>query len=168
MNAFRNLFLSELGDMYDSEHRIIKGLPKMIKGATCQQLQQALQKHLKETEGHVEKVEKVFALFEEKPKAKKCPAMIGILDEAEEILSDNADSPTVNSAIVSAWQKVEHYEIASYGALHAWAGLLGNQQAAEVLEEILDEEKEADHVLNDLASEKNAEALQEVPAGGLA
>jgi ferritin-like metal-binding protein YciE len=165
MKALKTLFLSELSDMYDAEHRIIKALPKVIKAATCTQLQQALQKHLGETEGHATKLERVFGFFDEKPKAKKCPAMAGILDEGEEILSDNKKSPAINAAIISACQKVEHYEIASYGTLRTWAEILGNEEAAQVLEEILDEEKEADDALTELAAAKNQEALNEVDVG---
>ncbi len=160
MKALRNLFLDELADMYDAEHRITKALPKMIKGATCEQLKQALQEHLEETEGHVTKLEKVFELFDEKPKAKKCPAMVGILDEGDEILSENKNSPCVNAAIISACQKVEHYEIASYGTLRTWAALLDNDSAAELIEEILEQEKHADQTLTSLAAEKNQEALE--------
>jgi ferritin-like metal-binding protein YciE len=165
MNTLKNLFLNELADMYDAEHRIIKALPKMIKAATCDQLKQALQQHLEETEGQVTQLERVFAAFDEKPKAKKCPAMAGILDEGDEIVSENKKSPAINAAIISAGQKVEHYEIASYGTLRAWASLLGNEEAANLIEEILDQEKNADNTLNDLAATKNKEALEEVEAG---
>jgi ferritin-like metal-binding protein YciE len=166
MKALRNLFLNELADMYDAEHRITKDLPKMIKGATCERLQEALREHLQETEGHVTHIEKVFEAFDEKPKAKKCPAMVGILDEGDEILSENKKSPCVNAAIISACQKVEHYEIASYGTLRTWAELLDNDQAAELIEEILEQEKHADQVLNNLAEEKNQEALRETEGVG--
>jgi len=165
MKVLKNLFLNELADMYDAEHRILKALPKMIKAATCEKLAQGLQHHLEETEGHVTRLERVFAAFDEKPTAKKCPAMVGILDEGEDILSENKKASTINAAIISACQKVEHYEIASYGTLRAWAQLLGNEEAAELLEEILDQEKEADNALNELAGEKNKEALHELEAG---
>jgi ferritin-like metal-binding protein YciE len=165
MKALKTLFLNELADMYDAENRITKALPKMIKVATCQKLQQALQDHLQETENHVSQVERVFALFEEKPRAKKCPAIVGILDEGDDIASENKKSPAINAAIISACQKVEHYEIASYGTLRAWAELLGNDEAAEIIEEVLDQEKAADGKLNDLALEKNKESLEEVEAG---
>jgi ferritin-like metal-binding protein YciE len=168
MKTLKNLFLDELADMYDSEHRIIKALPKLIKAATCHELQEALQHHLEETEGHVTKIERVFATFDEKPKAKKCPAMTGILEEGDELVSENKKSTTINAAIISAGQKVEHYEIASYGTLHAWARLLDNEDAARLLQEILDQEKAADQTLNNLSVSKNQEALAEVPAGGLA
>jgi ferritin-like metal-binding protein YciE len=161
----KNLFLDELADMYDSERRIVKALPSVIKAATCQHLQEALQHHLEETQGHVQEVEKVFASFDEKPRTKKCPAMTGILEEGDRVISEHKKSPEINAAIISACQKVEHYEIASYGTLRTWAEILGNEEAARLLEEILDQEKNADQTLNELADEKNKEALEEVGAG---
>lgn len=165
MKSLKTLFVNELADMYDSEHRIIKALPKAIKAATCGRLQQALQNHLQETEDQATRLERVFACFDEKPRAKKCAAMAGILDEAETIISENKKSPAINAAVISACQKVEHYEIASYGTLRAWAQVLGNEDAADILEEILDQEKEADHTLNELAAAKNKEAFDEVETG---
>ncbi len=165
MNTLKDLFLEQLADMYDAEHRIIKALPKMIKAATCSELQNALQHHLQETEAQAERLERVFAAFDEKPKSTKCPAMTGLIEEGEELVSEFKKSASINSAIVCAGQKIEHYEIASYGCLRAWAQALGNQEAADLLEETLDEEKTADRTLNDLAEAKNEEALQEVEAG---
>ena len=163
--SLKKLFLNELADMYDAEQRITKALPKMIKAATCEKLQQALQHHLDETEGHVTHVERAFAAFDEKPRAKKCPAMVGILDEGDNIVSENKKSPALNAAIISACQKVEHYEIASYGTLRAWAELLGNEEAANLLDEVLDQEKAADSALSELAVAKNKETLEEVEVG---
>ncbi len=168
MNALNQLFLNELADMNDSENRITKALPTLIKAATCEKLQQALQNHLEETEGQITQIERVFAAFGEKPRAKKCPAMVGILDEGDKLVSENKKSPAINAAIIAACQKIEHYEIASYGTLRAWARLLGNEDAAEILEEILDQEKEADQTLNELAIAKNKETLEEVEVGGRA
>jgi ferritin-like metal-binding protein YciE len=159
MKTLKDLFLDELADMYDAENRIVKALPKLAKAATCDDLRAALESHLEETKGHVTKVERVFAAFDEKARGKKCAATVGLLEEGDEIVSDNKDEPTINAAIISAGQKVEHYEIASYGTLHAWAKLLGNTEAASLLEEILAEEKAADEKLNELAAEKNQEAL---------
>ncbi len=166
MKALRKLFLNELADLYDSEQRIAKALPKVIKAATCEKLQQALQNHLSETEEHAARCEKIFEAFGEKPRARKCPAMAGILEEGEQIISENKKSPAINAAIIYACQKVEHYEIASYGALRTWAELLGNEAAADAIEEILDQEKEADHVLNELSGSKNQEALSETETVG--
>jgi ferritin-like metal-binding protein YciE len=159
MKTLRTLFLNELADIYDAEQRIVKALPKLAKVVTCEELRGALNSHLAETEGHIAKVEEVFGLFGEKANGKKCAATVGLLKEGDEIASDHQDEPTVNAAVISAVQKVEHYEIASYGCLHEWAKLLGNQQAADLIEEILEEEKDADETLTELAEAKNQEAL---------
>jgi len=151
--------------MYDSEQRIIKALPSMIEAATCSDVKSALQSHLGETEEQKVKLERVFAAFGEKPKATKCPAMVGILDEGDDLVSENKKSSTLNAAVICAAQKVEHYEIATYGCLHTWAQLLGNSEAAELLSEILEEEKAADQTLNDLSVAKNEEALEEAMDG---
>ena len=162
MKTLNELFLDELADMYDAEHRILKALPKMAKAAQDPQLREAFLTHLKETEGHVTKLEKVFKAFGEKAKGKKCEAITGLLKEGDEIAADNKGEATINPALISAGQKVEHYEIASYGCLHEWAGLLNNTEAADLLEQILEEEKAADEKLTALArSASNTEALEE-------
>ena len=159
MKTLQDLFLDELADMYDAEHRIVRALPKLIKAATCTQLQAALQKHLKETHGQIAKLEQVFKSIGEKAKGKKCEAAVGLLKEGDEIAAEFKGSPAINAALISAGQKVEHYEIASYGCLHEWAGVLGHEEAAGLLQEILDEEKAADETLTELArSGDNEEA----------
>ncbi len=146
--------------MYDAERRIVKALPKMAKAATCNDLKQAIRHHLKETEGHVRKLEEVFLAFDKKPRGKTCEATVGLLAEGGEIAEDFKGSPAINAALISAAQKVEHYEMASYGCLYEWASLLENAPAAELLEEILDEEKAANSTLNQLAlANCNLEAL---------
>ena len=160
MKTLKDLFMDELADMYDAEKRIVKALPKLAKAATSEQLKAAIQAHLKETEGHVTKLEQVFKSFNEKARGKTCEATVGLLKEGDEIAADFKGSPAINAALISAAQKVEHYEIASYGCLHEWAGLLGNAEAAELLEEILNEEKSADEGLTQLArSSSNDEAV---------
>jgi len=162
MKTLKNLFLDELADMYDAERRIVKALPKMAKAATCPDLKAALQSHLKETEGHVRKLEQVFQSFGEKARGQTCEATVGLLEEGDEIAADFKGSPALNAGLISAAQKVEHYEMASYGCLHEWAGLLGNQKAASLLEQILDEEKSANEKLTELArAGNNEEALGE-------
>jgi ferritin-like metal-binding protein YciE len=162
MKALNDLFLGELSDMYDAERRLVKALPKMAKAATCTHLQKAILSHLKETEGHVTKLEQVFKCFDEKSKAKKCEATVGLLKEGDEIAADFKGSPAINAALISAAQKVEHYEMASYGCLHEWATLLGKTKAARLLEEILGEEKAANEALNELArGRSNQEAMDE-------
>jgi len=160
MKTLKDLFLDELEDMYDAERRIVKALPKVAKAATCDDLKAAIQSHLKETEGHVKKLEEVFESFDEKAKGKTCEATVGLLEEGDEIAADFKGSPAINAALISAAQKVEHYEMASYGCLHEWAGLLGNEEAARLLQEILGEEKAANEALTELArTSSNNEAL---------
>ena len=162
MKTLKNLFLDELADMYDAEQRIVKALPKMAKAATCDDLKGAIQAHLKETEGHVTKLEQVFASFDQKAKGKTCEATVGLLKEGDEIAAEFKGSPAINAALISAAQKVEHYEMASYGCLHEWAGLLGNEEAAGLLKGILGEEKAANETLTKLArASSNEEALGE-------
>jgi ferritin-like metal-binding protein YciE len=160
MKTLKDLFLDELKDMYDAEHRILKALPKLAKAATCEKLKAAFLSHLEETKGQVTKLEKVFQSFDQKAKAKKCEATVGLLKEGDEIAAENKGEPTINAALISAGQKVEHYEIASYGCLHEWAGLLENNEAANLIKEILDEEKAANKKLMELARVgSNEEAL---------
>jgi len=162
MKTLKDLFLDELADTYDAERRTVKALPKMAKAATCDKLKKAILAHLKETEGHVTKLEQVFQLFDEPAKGKTCEATVGLLEEGDEIASDFKGSPAINAALISAAQKVEHHEMAAYGCLHEWAGLLGNKEAAELLLEILGEEKAANDSLTTLArASSNAEALGE-------
>ncbi len=153
MRTLEDLFLDSLADMYYAEAQLTRALPKMAKAATNDSLREAFESHLTETEGHVRKLEEVFAAFGKEPRSKKCKAILGIIDEADEIASDNKKSPTINAALIYAAQKAEHYEIASYGSLRDWARSLDNEQAADLIEEILDEEKAADSKLTDLAEE---------------
>jgi ferritin-like metal-binding protein YciE len=162
MKTLNELFKDELADMYDAEHRLIKALPKMAKAASSNALRGAFQSHLKETRGHVKKLEQVFRTLGEKARGKKCEATVGLLEEGDEIAAEFKGSPAIDAALIAAAQKVEHYEIASYGCLREWAGLLGNDQAAQLLEEILGEEKAADEKLTGLArASSNEDALDE-------
>jgi ferritin-like metal-binding protein YciE len=155
MRTLKDLFLDELMDMYDAEHRITKALPKLADAATCDKLKAAFLDHLEETKGQITKLEQVFQAFDEKPKTKKCKATVGLLEEGDEIASDNKDEPTINAALISAGQKVEHYEIASYGCLYQWAALLGNKKASDLIKEILEQEKAANATLTELAQARN-------------
>lgn len=160
MANLKDLFLDELADMFDAENRISKALQKMAKAATSEDLKEGLVKHQKETVAQIEKLKKVFASFDEKAKGKECKATVGLIEEGEEIVEDNDGEPTLDAGIISACQKVEHYEIASYGCLIEWAKLLENDEAAELLEEILEEEKSANDTLTELAEEANQNALE--------
>jgi ferritin-like metal-binding protein YciE len=162
MKILKDLFLNEVADMYDAERRIVKALPKLVKAATCEKLKAALLTHLKETEGHVTKLEQVFKSLDQKAKGKTCKTTAALLEEGGDIVAEFKGSPALNAALISAAQKVEHHEIASYGALHEWAELLGNSNAAGLLEEILGEEKAANATLTKLAlNGSDKEALGE-------
>ena len=153
MANLKDLFLDELADMYDAEKRISKALPKLAEAATNDDLKEGLNKHQEETLGHIKKIEQVFKAFGEKAKGKECKATVGLLEEGDEIVKDNDGKPTLNAGIISACQKVEHYEIASYGCLCTWAKQLGNEKAFDLLQQTLAEEKETDETLTQLAED---------------
>ena len=158
--TLKDLFLTELADIYDAEKRMSKAHPKMVETATCPDLKHAIEHHQKETLGHVAKVEQVFQCFDLLPKGQTCEATKGLLEECDEIKAEFKNSPAINAALIAVAQKVEHYEMASYGCLHAWATLLGNTKAARILAGILAEEKAANDGLTKLAVTKcNKEAL---------
>ena len=164
-SSLMELFENELKDIYWAEKALTKALPKMAKNATSPELLEAIENHLAETEEQVGKVEQVFEIIEKKPVAKKCEAMAGLIKEGEEIMKDTEKGPQRDAGIISAAQKVEHYEIATYGTLRTFAQTLGLDEAATLLEEILEEEKNADATLTDIAiSTINVEALQEEEA----
>src|SRR5580693_2381907 len=117
MKTLEDLFLDSLADMYYAENQLVKALPNLAAAATHEPLRAAFETHLSETEGHIQKIESVFRAFGTNPKSKRCPAILGILDEADDIVSENKKSPTLNAALIFAAQKAEHYEIASYGTL---------------------------------------------------
>lgn len=156
------LFEDELKDIYWAEKALTKALPKMIKNATSKKLIDALESHLAETEDQVERVEQVFELLGKKATAKKCEAMAGLIKEAEGIMEDSEEGPMRDAGIISAGQKVEHYEIASYGTLCQFAETLGLTEAGKLLEKTLKEEKAADKKLTQVAeSEVNIDAAEE-------
>jgi ferritin-like metal-binding protein YciE len=155
------LFLEELADIYDCEIRLTRALPKMVRTATHAELRDAFQTHLDETEQQVERVKDVFESFGKSAKGKKCEAIVGLIKEADQIASDNKGCPTINAALICAAQKVEHYEIASYGCLAEWADQLGNDEAADLLRQTLGEEKAADKALTALARLRCNESAQD-------
>ncbi|HLP19317.1 MAG TPA: ferritin-like domain-containing protein [Chitinophagales bacterium] len=156
------LFEDELKDIYWAEKALVKALPKMAKNATSPELVEALQNHLEETQGQIQRLEQVFEIIEKKAVAKKCEAMEGLLKEGDEIMKDTEKGSMRDAGIISAGQKVEHYEIASYGTLRAFAQTLGLDDAAALLQETLDEEKAADETLTEVAeSAINVEAAEE-------
>ena len=146
-----DLFLDTLKDIYFAEKKILGALPKMAKAAQNQNLTAAFQKHRDETAVQIERLERVFELLEKKPQGKTCDAIIGILKEGEEIITEYKGSPALDAGLVSAAQAVEHYEICRYGTLCTWAEELGLNEAKSLLAETLDEEETTDEALSELA-----------------
>ncbi|MGB9446202.1 MAG: ferritin-like domain-containing protein [Candidatus Acidiferrum sp.] len=160
-NTLRDLFLDELRDLYDAENRIVKALPKLAKAANSEELRSGFEEHLEQTKEHVERLKQVFGELDEKASAKKCPGIIGILQEGVEMIDEDYEGSVADAALISAAQRVEHYEIAAYGCVHSWAQELGEEKAAELLEKTLNEEKETDEKLTELAEQINASANSE-------
>jgi ferritin-like metal-binding protein YciE len=159
------LFEDELKDIYWAEKALTKALPKMAKNATSPELVEALENHLQETEGQIAKLEEVFEILGKKAVAKKCEAMAGLIKEGDEIMKEADKGAMRDAGIISAGNKVEHYEIASYGTLKTFATVLGLEDAAEILNEILEEEKKADMTLTQIAeSTINVQAAEEQEA----
>lgn len=146
-----DLFLEEIRDLYDAEQQLTKALPKMAKAAFSDKLREAFQNHLHETENQVQRLEQIFALLDEKAAGKKCAAMTGLIKEGDELVSSTDDSSVRDAGLIAAAQKVEHYEMSGYGSARTHAQLLGHDEAVSLLEETLQEEKQADRKLNDLA-----------------
>lgn len=151
MEDLRDLLIDELRDIYDAEHRITKALPKMRKAAGSEELKESFDLHLQETEGQIERLEQVFDLLDEPAKRKKCEGIAGLLEEGDEKMEEDAHQAVLDAALIAAAQKVEHYEIAAYGTLRTYAQMLGEHDAAALLEETLQEEKAADEKLTALA-----------------
>ena len=149
-----DLFLHTLQDIYYAENKIVKSLPEMIETASDAQLKQGLEAHLGETKGHVKRLEQVFQMLGQKPKSVNCPAIDGIIEEAEDVTGEVDDKNVLDAAIIAAGQAVEHYEITRYGSLIAWAKQLGRNDAVRLLEQTLSEEKAADKKLTGIAEGK--------------
>lgn len=148
-----DLFHETLKDLYYAEKKLVKTLPKMAKKAASPTLRETIEHHLQETEGHVTRLEEVFGTIGKKPTSKKCEAVEGLVKEADEVLGEIEDAPTIDAAIISSSQTVEHYEIARYGTLVCWARQLGLKEAEFLLQKTLDEEQAADKKLTRLAEE---------------
>jgi ferritin-like metal-binding protein YciE len=162
LETLKELYVEELRDLYNAENQLIKALPKMAKGASSDELKEAFEKHLEQTKGHVQRLEQVFDELGEKTKGKTCQAMKGLIEEGSEVLKAGGEDSVIDAAIIVAAQKVEHYEIAGYGSVRTFAQLLGQDKAADLLQETLDEESEANELLNKLAEDiVNPEALME-------
>ena len=149
--TLHDAFIDELRDTYDAEKQILKALPKMTKAAASDELRMAFESHFEETKGQVERLEQVFASLDEKPRGKHCDGIAGIIEEGKNIMGEDFDDTTMDACLVAAAQRVEHYEMAAYGTLVAWARAMGHDDAAQLLEETLDEEKAADKKLSSIA-----------------
>lgn len=162
-SKFHHLFMEEIKDIYWAEKALLKALPKMQKAATSQELMDAFEKHTEETQVHVERLEQIFEQMDKRAAGKKCEAMVGLIEEATQVMeSTEEDSMVRDAGLIIAAQKVEHYEIASYGSLYALAKQMGHTEAADLLEQTLVEEKNTDQLLNELAlSSINEEAAAE-------
>jgi ferritin-like metal-binding protein YciE len=162
LDTLRQLYINELRDLYNAENQLIKALPKMAKAAASKELRKALEEHLEQTKGHIDRLEQVFERLDEKPKGKTCRAMKGLIEEGSEILEEDGEESVLDAGIIVAAQKVEHYEIAGYGSVRTFATLLGENEAVGILQKTLDEESEADELLTVLADEiVNPGALME-------
>ncbi|MCE3250789.1 MAG: uncharacterized protein K0R41_4614 [Geminicoccaceae bacterium] len=161
VKTVQDLLIEELRDLYHAEKQLVKALPKMAKASKSAKLRQAFEQHLEETKGQVERLEMVFEKLDSSARAKRCEAMIGLIEEAQEMMDEIKTPEVLDAALIGAAQKVEHYEIASYGTVHALAESTGQQEAAQLLSQTLEEEKSTDQKLNQIAlSEVNKTALK--------
>jgi ferritin-like metal-binding protein YciE len=159
--ALRELYVDELKDIYNAENQLVKALPKMAKAATSDELRTGFEEHLEQTRGHVQRLEQIFKELGEKPSGKKCKGMEGLVAEGQEMMGEDFEDDVMDAALISAAQRVEHYEIAAYGTVRTYAELLGEDTAVQLLEQTLEEEKETDQKLTDMASEINVKAMGE-------
>jgi ferritin-like metal-binding protein YciE len=155
---FRELYVEELRDIYNAEQQLIKALPKMAKAATTDELREGFEGHLEQTKGHAQRLEQIFRTLGEKPTGKKCKAMEGLVEEGGEAIDSDFEGEVKDAALIAAAQRVEHYEIAAYGSVLAFAEVLGEAEAAELLSQTLSEEKETDEKLTKLSGRINASA----------
>jgi ferritin-like metal-binding protein YciE len=158
LESLHELFVDELKDLYNAENQLTKALPKMVKAASSEELRTAFEHHLAETEHQVERLERIFKQLETSPKGKKCKAMAGLIEEGKEMIEMDGEDAVKDAALIAAAQRVEHYEIAGYGTVRTYAQLLGFDEAANLLQETLDEEAAADDKLTQLAQNINVEA----------
>ena len=162
LDTLEQLYIGELRDLYSAENQLLKALPKMAKGASSPELKDAFEKHLEQTKVHVLRLEELFGQLDESPKGKACHGMKGLIEEGSEILKEDYENSVLDAGIIVAAQKVEHYEIASYGSVRTFANLLGKNEEAKLLQSTLDEESETNEILNGLAeSVVNPEAAIE-------
>jgi ferritin-like metal-binding protein YciE len=159
--ALRELYVDELRDLFDAESRLVKAIPKLAKSAESDALRSGFEKHLEQTKGHVERLREIFEAMGEKPSGKKCAAMVGLVKESDEMMEEAFATGVKDAALISTARRVEHYEIAAYGCAKTWAGLLGETDAQNLLEQTLLEEKETDEKLTELSEDIHVEAMAE-------
>jgi ferritin-like metal-binding protein YciE len=161
LSSLEDLFIEELKDIYNAEHQILKALPRMAKAASKPELRKAFAQHLEVTKGQVARLEKIFDRYDTSPRGKKCKGMEGLIEEGKEIMKEDVEEDVLDAALIAAAQKVEHYEIASYGTVRTWAEMMGDKESARLLQKTLDEEGETDKKLTKLAeSVVNLEAIE--------
>ncbi|MHA7812251.1 MAG: YciE/YciF ferroxidase family protein [Phycisphaerales bacterium] len=151
LDALRKVYVEQLKDMYSAETQLLEAIPKMAEAATSEKLTQAFHDHLKETQGQIARLETIFDSLEYEPGGHRCKAMAGLIEEGEEIIKSDGEPEARDAALICAAQKVEHYEIATYGSLRAYARVLGEDNAEKLLTDTLDEERKADSLMTDLA-----------------
>jgi ferritin-like metal-binding protein YciE len=158
MESLQELYIHHLKDLYSAEKQLTKALPKMAKAASSDELRKGFEQHLRETEGQIERLEQIFEELEVNPRGKKCVGMEGLIEEAKELMEEDADPEVLDAGLIATAQHVEHYEIAGYGCVRTYAELLGYDDAAQLLQESLDEEGATDKKLTALAQNINVEA----------
>jgi len=164
-NSLLGLYVDELRDIYNAEKQLTKALPKMAKAATSEELRDGFTEHLEQTNGHVERLEQIFEALGESAGGKKCVGMEGLIAEGSEVMEEDFEGDVMDAALISAAQRVEHYEIAAYGTLCAFADLLGESHHAALLRETLEEERQTDEKLSDLSEEINSAASEQGSEG---
>jgi ferritin-like metal-binding protein YciE len=150
-NGLQELFVEQLKDLYNAENQLVKALPKMAKAAASEELRSAFEEHLQVTQEHANRIERILSELNEKPTGKKCAAMVGLVTEGEEAIKSKMEEPIKDANLIAAAQRVEHYEIAGYGTVRTYAEMLGLDEAAETLQQTLEEEEEADKTLTTIS-----------------
>jgi ferritin-like metal-binding protein YciE len=162
LDSLETLFVEELRDLYSAENQLVKALPKMAKRASSEELKQAFEEHLELTREHVERLDEIFENLGKPAKGKTCKGMKGLIEEGAEVLEEHGEASVIDAALIAAAQKVEHYEIATYGTARTWAEMLDQDEAVDLLQQTLDEESETDEKLTEIAeSTINATAANE-------
>ena len=156
--GLKDLYIDELKDLYNAENQLVKALPKLARAAASDELRQGFEEHLEQTKGHVERLEKIFQMLDESPKGKKCKGMEGLIVEGSEVMEEDYEGSLLDAALIGTAQRVEHYEIAGYGTARSFAESLGQTDHVSLLNETLEEEKETDQKLTELAKQVNTEA----------